>query len=407
MREILRNYKNIILLLGGILIGSLLGVYAPALIPFLKPIGDIFLNLIFVAIIPLLFFAITASVANIKKNQPLGRVIFVMSAVFISTIVIVSVYTIAAVWLFPIAGLEGVAGSEFGNIENDTQNWGDKIVSFLTVNEFSHLLSRQNILAFVIFSFLLGISLRNTGEKGDVFLKFIQAGNETMQELLALIMKIAPLGLGAYFAYQVHELGPQMFGLYGKPLALYYVAGALFFIVGFTFYAFVANGRRGVRKFWKNNIVPSLTAVSTCSSLATLPTNLTAAKKIGIPDSTASIVIPLGNTLYKNGSAISSIVKIYVAFAICGWNFFEFETLVIAIGITLLVSIVAGGIPNGGYIGEMLMISIYGLPDYAVPAVLIIGTLVDPLATILNATGDTVAAMLVARFSRQKFATDV
>lgn len=407
MREILRNYKNIILLLGGILIGSLLGVYAPALIPFLKPIGDIFLNLIFVAIIPLLFFAITASVANIKKNQPLGRVIFVMSAVFISTIVIVSVYTIAAVWLFPIAGLEGVAGSEFGNIENDTQNWGDKIVSFLTVNEFSHLLSRQNILAFVIFSFLLGISLRNTGEKGDVFLKFIQAGNETMQELLALIMKIAPLGLGAYFAYQVHELGPQMFGLYGKPLALYYVAGALFFIVGFTFYAFVANGRRGVRIFWKNNIVPSLTAVSTCSSLATLPTNLTAAKKIGIPDSTASIVIPLGNTLYKNGSAISSIVKIYVAFAICGWNFFEFETLVIAIGITLLVSIVAGGIPNGGYIGEMLMISIYGLPDYAVPAVLIIGTLVDPLATILNATGDTVAAMLVTRFSRQKFATDV
>lgn len=407
MCEILRNYKNIILLLGGILIGSLLGVYAPALIPFLKPIGDIFLNLIFVAIIPLLFFAITASVANIKKGQPLGRVIFVMSAVFISTIVIVSVYTIAAVWLFPIAGLEGVAGSEFGNIENDTQNWGDKIVSFLTVNEFSHLLSRQNILAFVIFSFLLGISLRNTGEKGEAFLKFIQAGNETMQELLVLIMKIAPLGLGAYFAYQVHELGPQMFGLYGKPLALYYAAGALFFIVGFTFYAFVANGRRGVRIFWKNNIVPSLTAVSTCSSLATLPTNLAAAKKIGIPDSTASIVIPLGNTLYKNGSAISSIVKIYVAFAICGWNFFEFETLVIAIGITLLVSIVAGGIPNGGYIGEMLMISIYGLPDYAVPAVLIIGTLVDPLATILNATGDTVAAMLVTRFSRQKFATDV
>lgn len=407
MHEILRTYKNIILLLGGILIGSILGVYAPSLIPFLKPIGDIFLNLIFVAIIPLLFFAITASVANIKKDQPLGRVIFVMSAVFISTIIIVSLYTIAAVWLFPIAGLEGVAGSEFGNIENDTQNWGDKIVSFLTVNEFSHLLSRQNILAFVIFSFLLGISLRNTGEKGEAFLKFIQAGNETMQELLVLIMKIAPIGLGAYFAYQVHELGPQMFGLYGKPLALYYIAGALFFIVGFTFYAFIANGRTGVKIFWKNNIVPSLTAVSTCSSLATLPTNLAAAKKIGIPDSIASIVIPLGNTLYKNGSAISSIVKIYVAFAICGWNFFEWETLIIAIGITLLVSIVAGGIPNGGYIGEMLMISIYGLPDYAVPAVLIIGTLVDPLATILNATGDTVAAMLVTRFSRQKFATDM
>ncbi len=130
-----------------------------------------------------------------------------------------------------------------------------------------------------------------------------------------------------------------------------------------------------------------------------MPANIIAARKMGIPDVVANVVIPIGNTLYKNGSAISSILKIYVAFAILGWNFFELETMVLAIGITLLVSMVAGGIPNGGFIGELLMISIYNIPNEAVPAVLIIGALVDPLATILNATGDTVAAMLVARFS--------
>jgi Na+/H+-dicarboxylate symporter len=137
--------------------------------------------------------------------------------------------------------------------------------------------------------------------------------------------------------------------------------------------------------------------------LATLPANLIAANKIGIPKEISSIVIPIGNTLYKNGSSISSILKIYVAFSILGWDFFEPTTLLTAVGITVLVSMVAGGIPNGGFIGEMLMISIYGIPNEAVPSILIIGALVDPLATVLNATGDTVAAMLVTKFSGEKF----
>lgn len=79
------------------------------------------------------------------------------------------------------------------------------------------------------------------------------------------------------------------------------------------------------------------------------------------------------------------------------------DNLIIALGITVFVSMVAGGIPNGGYIGEMLMISAYNLPQEAIPAVMIIGTLVDPLATVLNATGDTVAAMVTARLIGEKY----
>ena len=166
----------------------------------------------------------------------------------------------------------------------------------------------------------------------------------------------------------------------------------------------MAKGKDGVQKFWKNNIYPSLTAISTCSSFATMPANLQAAAKIGVPDAIANIVIPIGSTLHKNGSSMSSIIKIYVAFLIIGENFFDPMNLLLAIGITVFVSIVAGGIPNGGYIGEMLMISVYQLPVEAIPAVMIIGTLVDPLATVLNSTGDTVAAMFVTKISGEKFA---
>ncbi len=402
MRQILQSYSSIILLLIGIICGSLIGLYLPDVVLYIKPIGDIFLNLLFVAVIPLIFFSISSSIANIDGNNKIGKILTSMSFVFVITIIIASILTILGLYLFPVtAAPDTSVGNEI--IENPiTDTWGDRIVRFVTVGEFVNLLSRQNILAFVIFSFLVGIAVRKTGPKAEVFQNFLLSGNEVMQNLLAIIMKLGPIGLGAYFSFQVYDLGPQLFGLYAKPLGFYYVFGIVFFFVMFTFYAFVANGRKGVSSFWRANITPSLTALSTCSSLATMPANLLAAKKIGIPDSVANVVIPLGNTLYKNGSAISSILKIYVAFSILNWNFFEPSTLIMAIGITIVVSMVAGGIPNGGFIGEMLMISIYNIPVEAVSSILIIGALVDPLATILNATGDTVAAMLVSRFTKSK-----
>lgn len=403
MNTILKSYSSIILLLMGITIGSLVGLFVPDLVLYIKPIGDIFLNLLFVAVIPLLFFAISTAIANIESNSQLGKILGVMSAVFISTIAIAAVLTILGLWAFPVTAItESNAASELIST-NAEDTWGDKIVRFLSVGEFVHLLSRQNILAFVIFSFLIGISVRKSGEAARPFLQFLIAGNEVMKNLLTLIMQLGPIGLGAYFAYQVQTLGPELFGFYAKPLAFYYIFGIVFFFTIFSLYAFIANGRKGIKDYWRFNITPSLTAVSTCSSLATLPANLLAAKKMGVPNYIASVVIPLGNTLYKNGSSISSILKIYVAFAILDWNFFEPTTLITAVGITILVSMVAGGIPNGGFIGEMLMISVYGIPNEAVPAIMIIGALVDPLATILNATGDSLAAMLVTKFSGEKF----
>ncbi|MCL7988898.1 dicarboxylate/amino acid:cation symporter [Sphingobacterium sp. lm-10] len=401
MRHILKNYQSIILLLLGILVGSLVGMFAPDFVVYLKPIGDIFLNLLFVAVIPLLFFAITASIGTIQDGGHLVKIVVVMAAVFVVTICIASVATITGLWLVPVTAVADAGATQsLLSAGAAGESWGDRIVRFLSVSEFQELLSRQNILAFVLFSVLLGIAVRKTGKTADAFIAFLSSGNEVMQQLLALIMKAGPIGLGAYFAYQVKTFGPELFGFYAKPMGFYYLFGMLYFILFFSLYAYVARGLPGIGTYWRHNITPSLTAISTCSSLATMPSNIIAAKRMGIPDAVANVVIPLGNTLYKNGSAISSILKIYVAFAILGWNFFELETLLLAVGITLLVSLVAGGIPNGGFIGELLMISIYNIPNEAVPAVLIIGALVDPLATILNATGDTVAAMLVARFAK-------
>jgi Na+/H+-dicarboxylate symporter len=398
----LQNYGSIILLIVGILVGSILGIYLPNIVPYIKPIGDIFLNLLFVAVIPLVFFAISSSVANIEGTNQLGKIIGAMTGVFLMGVLISACATIAVLYFFPLDAPIVPTGSELLD-NNPDDTWSDKMVRFLTVSEFGKLLSRENMLALVIFSFLVGIATRKSSAVAQPFLSFLNAGNEVMKNLLILIMKISPIGLGAYFAYQVSSLGPQLLGFYAKPLGLYYLFGTCYFFVGFTVFAFIANGKYGITSYWKNNIVPTLTALGSCSSLATMPANLLAAKKIGVPDTIANVVIPLGTTLHKQGSSISSIFKIYVAFLLIGKDFFDPMTLVMSLGITVLVSVVAGGIPNGGYIGEMLMISVLDLPIEAVPAVMIIGTLVDPLATILNSTGDTVASMLVTKFTGNKY----
>jgi Na+/H+-dicarboxylate symporter len=165
----------------------------------------------------------------------------------------------------------------------------------------------------------------------------------------------------------------------------------------------MAGGKKGLAIFWKNNITPSLTALGTCSSIATIPANLKAAEEMKIPNHISNIVIPLGAPLHKDGSSMSSIIKIAVIFAIFGKDFTEPSTLLLALAITVVVSVVEGGIPNGGYIGEVLAITVYGFPmEQALPAAMIVGTLVDPMATLLNANGDLVSAMMVSRISEGK-----
>lgn len=401
MNEVLKNYSGILLLLIGIMVGSLIGIFFPQVVSYLKPLGDIFLNLLFVSVVPLVYFAVANSIASVEQGGKFGRIIFSMILTFLLFILIAALFTIAVVYFFPTEALPSTGSELLENPTNET--WGDRIVRFFTVGEFSQLFSRQNMLALLIFAFLTGTAARKAGEAGGAFRTFLASGYEVMKELLLLVMKAAPIGLGAYFAFQVATIGPQLFGFYAKPLGLYYISGVVYFLVFFTLYAFVAKGKIGVRQFWTNNIYPSLTAISTCSSFATMPANLQAAAKIGVPDAIANIVIPIGSTLHKNGSSMSSIIKIYVAFLIIGKDFFDPMNLLLALGITVFVSIVAGGIPNGGYIGEMLMISVYQLPVEAIPAVMIIGTLVDPLATVLNSTGDTVAAMFVTKLSGEKF----
>lgn len=399
--SLFKTYSSIIWLLCGIIAGSILGLVFGKGVEIIKPLGDIFLNLLFTAIIPLIFFTIASSIASLEKSEKLGKLFVIVIGVFLSTVLISALLMIVGVLLFPIH--QDIIISKIPLESIQSGNAGSQITQLLTAGDFYELLSRKSMLALIIFSFLIGFASLRSGEKGTSFREFLNSGNEVMKQLLHLIMKTAPIGLGAYFAYQVGIFGPQLFGAYAKPLGLYYAVCAFYFVVFFSIYAFIAGGKLGLKVFWKNNITPSLTALGTCSSIATIPANLEAAEKMGIPAHVRNIAIPLGAPLHKDGSSMSSVVKIAVIFAMFGKDFTDPHTLLLALGITVIVSVVEGGIPNGGYIGEILAITIYGFPmEQALPAAMIVGTLVDPMATLLNANGDVVSSMLITRIADGK-----
>ena len=166
--------------------------------------------------------------------------------------------------------------------------------------------------------------------------------------------------------------------------------------------ALFAGGKTGVKKMFKNIFAPAVTAFATQSSVATLPVNKEACDNIGVPKDVSDLVLPLGATAHMDGSVLSSIVKIAFLFGVFGMPFTGVDTYAMAIVVAVMSAFVLSGAPGGGLVGEMLIVSLFGFPAEAFPLIATLGFLFDPAATCLNASGDTLASMMVARLVEGK-----
>jgi len=391
------SYKFPLILLCGIAAGSLIGWFAPEFGVQLKPFGDIFLNLVFSVVVPVVFFSISSAVASMANMKRLGRILGYMLAVFVVTGLISAVIMCFAVNAMDIT--QGLNVTLDATAETaQAQSLPQQIVAALTVGDFSQLLSRQNMLPLILMSIFFGFVVTSFGEKGAKLAKGLSFMAEIFMKMINYIMMYAPIGLGAYFAYLVADLGPQLLGVYAKTmLGLYYPLCVVYFAVGFFIYSYFAAGKQGVKIFFKNALSPAATSLATQSSIATLPVNMEACKNMGVPKDIREIVLPIGATMHMDGSCFAAILKIAILFGIYGRPFTGFETLSLAILVSIMSGVVMSGIPGGGLIGEMLIMTLYGFPMEAFPIIATVGFLVDPPATMINATGDSVAAMMVAR----------
>lgn len=399
-KELWESYQFPLILLGGIVLGAIIGIVFGKQATVLKPLGDIFINLMFTIVVPMVFVSIATAVGSMLNLKRLGKILGSLVFTFIVTGMFAAALVLVVVNIWPPAANTTVQLTA-GKI-GKTLTAGQMVVQTLTVDDFVGLFSRKNMLPNIVAAIAMGIAMSMCGGADSPVGRFMANLNDIIMKLVNMIMKLAPIGLGAYFANLVGEYGPQLIGDYGRTMAIYYPMCVVYAIIFFTAYTFYAGGSRGVKAFWGHILKPAVTAFGTQSSCAAIPANMEACDEIGVPEDIYDIVLPLGATMHMDGSVLSSIVKIAFLFGIFGMPFTGVDVYAKAIAVSILSAFVLSGAPGGGMVGEMLIVSLFGFPQEAFPIIVTIGYLVDPMATCLNSSGDTVASMMISRMVEGK-----
>lgn len=401
MKNFFKTYKSTIILLAAIIVGAIIGIVFGEKAAILSPLGDIFLNLLFVAIIPLIFVSITVSISKMKQPKRLGKIMLTIVGVFIFTSLVAVLIGLLSTYSFNLVESEdgeqiraSLETEEEADVPSEDISFLERTVSVLTVSDFRDLLSKNNLIALLVVSLLVGLAINMSGEKGKPVQEFLISANEVIMNFIKIIMYYAPIGLGSYFAALVGTYGAAIAVGYAKTFFIYLIVSILFYVVIYTVYAYIAAGIKGVKVFWKNIIPSTVTALATCSSAASIPVNIDTAKKLGVSADIAETIIPLGTSFHKDGSIIGSAFKIMFLVSLFGSSVGFFKVLVVSLLVTLLVTAVPIG---GGTISEMMILTLMGFPVNALPILTIIATIIDAPATVLNVVGDTASSMLTAK----------
>lgn len=402
MKKIIKNYKSTIILLVSVIIGIICGLIFKEKTSIVKPLGDLFLNLLLVIIVPLIFFTITSSISKMSNKKRLSKIIINTFIIFLITSVIACLFALLTTSFIDLVSKEDTVliQETFKNNENVTPklNILERTVNVLSTNSFINLLSTDNLVALIIMSILLGLAINKAGTKGRKVADFFCSFSEIMYKLIEIIMYYAPIGLGCYFASLVGSIGSTIALGFLKTFIVFTITSILFMFIFYTLYTFIAGRKKGVKLFWKNILPVALTAVGTCSSAASVPINISCTKKIGVPNDIAETTVSLGTSFHKDGSCMGSVFKIMFLVNLFGTSLLTIGDFTKVLGIALLATLLVTAVPiGGGTISEMLILSMLNYNVAALPILTIIATIIDAPATLLNVIGDTASSMLVTK----------
>ena len=398
MSNVWKSYKSSVILLASMIIGGIVGYIWGEGASVLQPVADLFLNLLYCCVVPLIFCSLVAAITKMTDLAKLRKILIT----FIISVFVTGIIS-CLFMVVPCLITDPAEGYVLQNVEEVTDlNSSLNILGMFTVSDFPDLLSRRNLMALIVFAILFSFATIFAGERGKKITEAMEDLTEVIVKLIGIVMKIAPIGLGCYFAILIGQFGGEVVGPLGKAIIMYLIAILIYFVVSQTAFAYIGAGMPGVKRWWQTCVPPTLTALGTCSSAATLPTNMIHAKEIGIPDEIADLVVPLGANLHKDGACIIQIIKVAFLCSVFGINYATPGNILLSIFIAVVASVVMGGIPGGGYVAEIFIISAFGFPTISIPIMVLIGTITDAPATAVNVTGDTGLAMVIARIVEGK-----
>ena len=394
-KNFFKNYGFLISMLVGIVAGCIVGAVWPGATA-LEPLGTVFINLMFCVVVPMVFCSIASAIANMNSVGRAGKVLGSTVVTFLVTAAIASVLMYIVVRIFPLT----TGSYEFVEGEVDAGlGVADMIINFFTKPDFVELWSRRAILPLIVAAILFGFGVQMAGGKDTLVAKFLSDMTSCIMNVVKIITYYAPIGFFGFFAYLVATYGPELIGDYSRTLIIYYVMCFVYMLISSPIYARFGGGKGAVKVMFQHLFAPAAVSFGTCSSVATIPTNMKAAEDTGISKDVSEIVLPLGATMHMDGSAMGAIIKVAFLFGIFGLDFGTGKAI-LAIIVAVFSSVAMSGIPGGGGTGDLVLCTVFFPEQLAIayPISIALANLIDPPATMVNAAGDYVASFIVSRF---------
>ena len=400
-QSVAKNYRFLAILLSCMVAGALVGWFAPDLGHSIAFLGTVFINMMFCIVVPMVFASIAGSVANMESKERAGKIMGWTVGTFVVTGAIAAVIMFVLMKVFPpvLSPWADLAAEEIGEHASMTE----LIVNFFTSSDFVGLLSRRAMLPLIVFSILFGFAVQMTGGKDSIIGQWLSGLTDVMMKFVNIVTYYAPIAFFAIFADLVATYGSSVVEGYGRAMIVYYPLCFIYIFTAFPLFAWFGGGKGAVKMMFSHIARPAVVSLGTCSSVATIPTNIEEADETGINKDISGMVLPLGATMHMDGSCFSCVLKIAFVLGVFGeqlsWSRLPFIVLV-----AVLSSVGMSGVPGGGYIGEYIICSIF-FPtqmELAFPILVAIGNLVDPPATMINSAGDYVVCYIVERFVEGK-----
>ncbi|MCC8140212.1 MAG: dicarboxylate/amino acid:cation symporter [Lachnospiraceae bacterium] len=402
-KDVTRNYVFLGIMLGSMILGCIVGWFFPATdtsagATVLEPLGTVFINMMFCIVVPLVFASIAGSVANMKSLKRAGKIMGVTIGTFVVTGAIAAVIMYILMQVFPpvLTPWTEIAAEEMGEYATIPE----LIVNFFTAEDFSGLLTRKAMLPLIVFSLLFGVAVNLNGGAETPVGKLLADLTNVMLKFVKIITYYAPVAFFGFFANLVATYGSQITQSYGRAMLVYYPLCFIYIFTAWPLFARFGGGKGAVKTMFKHITRPAIVSLGTCSSVATIPTNMQVAEETGISKDVSEMVLPLGATMHMDGSCFSCVLKIAFLYGVFGMDFGGIGMLVTVVLVAVLSSVGMSGVPGGGYIGEYIICSIFfpNQMELAFPILVTIGNLVDPPATMINSAGDYVVSYIVSRF---------
>lgn len=375
----------------GIAVGLIFGEKACVL----KPLGTILTNLLTMVVAPLVFCLLVCAAADVGDGKRLGRIgVKTLATFLISTAFAI----VIGLGMANVLNIGAGVTIDIGKAAEQTANevsFLDTIIDIIPKNIFAAL-TNQNLLQIIFFALILGFALMRLGDKGKALLDFCRAGQEAMKEITNIVLEFTPYGVFGLMANVIGSNGPEILIPYIKTIAAMYIAAAVYTVViqGGLMVGLI-SGVNPVRFF--KEMKEAITFVfATCSSVATIPLNLSCTKRVGVDEETANFVIPFGAVMNMNGTAIYEAIAVVFTAQIFGIHLSLTEQIMIMLTATL-ASIGTAGIPGSGLVMLTIVLSSVNLPMEAIGLLAGIDRILNMGRVVPNIVGDAATAVLVAK----------